>query len=82
MARIRIFSASINDLYYDTQKLANMSFDEAVHFFNWEDEFGAATINMRQIDDCCDNESKILPEGIEAGDTSDTLLVWYKIDCC
>jgi hypothetical protein len=82
MARIRIFSASINDLYYDTAKISKMSFDEAVHFFNWEDEFGAATINMRQIDDCTENEGLIAPEEIETGSPSDTLLVWYKIDCC
>ena len=82
MARIRIFHVSLNDLYYDTAKISKMSFDEAVHFFNWDDDIHACNFGMKQIDDCTENEGLLAPEEIETGSPSDTLLVWYKVDCC
>ena len=82
MARIRILRVSLNDLYYDTAEISKMSFDEALNFFNWEDEIHACNVDVIQVDDTKDNEMKIFPEGAEEGDAVDTLLTWCKVDCC
>lgn len=82
MARIRILHASINDMYYDVQALARMSYDEAKHYFEYEDKFGACCVEETVVDDTKPNEFTFHADGVMSGDSSDTMLNWCKVDCC
>ena len=82
MARIRILHASVNGMYYDVQALARMSYDEAKNYFESKDEFGACNVGETVVDDSHPNEFTFHADGVEAGDCSDTMLNWCKVDCC
>ena len=81
MARIRIFHASVNPEHYDIKELAQMSFDEAVDFFE-HDETGCCNTGIHTVDDTKPSETKIHADGVYGGDGSDTMLNWVKVDCC
>ena len=82
MARIRILHASVNGMYYDVQALARMSYDEAKNYFENEDKSGACNVGEITIDDATPHEFTFHADGVLAGDCSDTMLNWCKVDCC
>ena len=82
MARIKILHASVNDMYYDLQALSQMSYDEAKHYFDHEDKFGACNVGEITVDDSKPNEFSFHADGVASGDGSDTMLNWCKVDCC
>ena len=82
MSRIRILHASVNDMYYDIQALAQMSYYEAKHYFDYEDKFGACSVGEITVDDSRPNEFTFHADGVAFGDGSDTMLNWCKVDCC
>ena len=84
MARIRIFHASVNPRgypYETLEKISQMSFDEAVEFFDNETEICACTTGMAVIDDTKPHEFRMHAEDAAGGDP-DTMFNWVKVDCC
>ena len=78
---VQIFSASVNPFgYYDYEAISKMSFDEAVEFLK-NDEVGACTCKLREVDLTKANEFAFWAEGAECGDGSDTMFVWTKVVC-
>ena len=80
--KVQIFSASVNPYYeyeYDLVAIGKMSFDEAVDFFDNEDEFGACTHHLYEVDLSKANEFSVCADGAECGDGSDTMFVWVKV---
>lgn len=80
MNRIIVYSVSFNPDYYDAKKVARMSFDEAVHFFECEDTLNCCHTEIMTIDPREIGEIKIMQDGIISGDTTDAMLVWIKVD--
>ena len=76
MARIRIFHASVNPECYNVLRLARMTFDEAVEFFE-NDEVCACSTGMYEVRDNIPNE-----DTLHADVPEDTMLNWIKVDCC
>ena len=78
--RVQIFSASVNPSYdYDLVTIGKLSFDEAVDFFENEDEIGACSCNMREVELSKPNEFSFCADGANYGDGSDTMFVWVKV---
>jgi len=76
--RIRILHASVNVQHYDVEKIAKMSYGEAQEFFE-DDNIGACTWGVDIINPELFNAKQYKPSGIETGDVSDALFVWFKL---
>ena len=84
MARIRIFHASVNPRCYPyetLEEISQMSFDEAVKFFENETEICACTTGMTEISEIEPYEFTLHAEEV-AGLDPDTMFNWIKVDCC
>lgn len=81
MARIRIFHASVNPECYDLNKLSQMTFDEAVEFFD-TDETCACNTGILEVSDAVPSETRMHAEGVSDNCLPDTMLNWVKVDCC
>ena len=77
--KVQIFSASVNPFDYDLVTIGKLSFDEAVDFFENEDEFRACSYNMREVELSKPNEFSFCADGANYGDGSDTMFVWVKV---
>lgn len=77
MGKIKILHASVNTMFYDTVQLMKMGFDDAVEFFK-NDEIGACSYEIDEIDTSHACEYLFHASGVEVGDFTDTLLVWIK----
>ena len=77
--KVQIFSASLNPFgYYDYEAVSNMSFDEAVDFFD-KDRVGACTCNLHEVDLTKPNEFSFYADGANEGKRCDTMFVWTKV---
>jgi len=78
--KVQIFSASVCPSYdYDLVTIGKLSFDEAVDFFKNEDEIGACSYHMREVDLSKPNEFSFCADGADYGVGSDTMFVWVKV---
>lgn len=78
--KVQIFSASVNPSYgYDLVTIGKLSFDDAVDFFENDDEIGACTCHLHEVDLSKPNEFSFCADGANCGDGSDTMFVWTKV---
>ena len=76
--KIQILHASVNPDKYNVQELSGMSFGDAREFFE-DDNINCCTWGIDTIDETQFQHRKYIPEGANVGDTSDCLLIWFKL---
>lgn len=77
--RVTILSVSLNPEYYDLAHIAEMDYDEAKDYFEHE-LVGACNVFEVEVDQTTPHESKFHAEGVSAGDGSDTMFNWIKVE--
>ena len=77
MAKVTVIYLSVNPSFYDVQKLAKLSFDEAKKYFE-KDEIECCNVREIDVDLTKEHEMTFHADGIPF-DPSDTMLNWVKV---
>lgn len=70
--KVQIFYVSLNPSYYDMSEIREMSFDDAVEFFE-NDEVQCCTACLHEVDLTKPNET------MSCSDEGDELIFWTKV---
>ena len=76
--KIQILHASVNPEKYDVKRLAEMCFGEAREFFE-DDNINCCDWGVDDVNPEVFNHRLYCPDGTKQGDTSDCLMVWFKL---
>lgn len=78
MAKVTVIYLSVNPSFYDVQKLAKLSFDEAKKFIE-NDTIVACSHKVVELDLTKSADYKYCPDGADLGDWTDSLLMWIRV---
>lgn len=87
MKKVTILVLSICPSFYDNgadmiKRISKMSYDEAKSYMDKlkeDDEINAWTMQEIEVDMSKPNETFFCCDGVESGDSTDTMLSWIKV---
>lgn len=78
MAKVTVIYLSVNPSFYDVQKLAKLSFDEAKKFIE-DDTIVACSHKVVELDMTKFADYNYCADGADLGDWTDSLLMWIRV---